>query len=371
MSIQTISRERILPYLASILLIGSGILVFIVYRSYAWPAFLAVLLYAAFDRPNKFFVRLFRGQRTIAAILSTIIVITVVFGPAALLGRYLVLEAIDLGLRLKDYVYSEKILHLAQSLPFVTDLVTSEQFFWVDLVDNLQGFMGKYQQYIDPDKFTSWLSNAYSLLTDSLQISIALTANLIFGLILLFFMFRDGPLFYSFMQDALPFPPELTRRFADRMKEIITAVIRGNIFVSILQGIAAGTGLFFAGIPNSILYGSIAAIFSLIPIIGTGVVWIPAVLYLAFVEYAYKKAIFLAIYSMGMYLFLENILKPKLLDKKLGMHSLFLFLAIIGGIQEFGITGVVLGPLFVTLFMTVWSIYHIWESRPGEIKTDD
>ncbi|MCB1308570.1 MAG: AI-2E family transporter, partial [Leptospiraceae bacterium] len=63
---------------------------------------------------------------------------------------------------------------------------------------------------------------------------------------------------------------------------------------------------------------------------------------------------------------LENIVKPKLMDRKLGMHPLLLFFAILGGLTEFGFTGVILGPLFVTLFMTIWSIYHIWESSPAQ-----
>lgn len=362
-AIRTLSRESILPYITTILLVGAGFLVFIVYRSYAWPVFLAVLFYAGFENLNRLLVRLFRGRRTPAAVLSTILVIIVVLGPSAFLIQYLVFEAIDLVFRLKEYVSGEKILLLAHSLPVATDIITSEPFFWVDLVGTVQTFMGEYASYLDPDKFGSWISNAYSFMTDTLQFTIKLAANLLLGLILLFFLFRDGHNFYSFMERALPFPAVITRSFVDRMKEIISAVLRGNIFVSVLQGAAVGFGLFMTGIDNPVLYGSIAGIFSLIPIVGTMVVWLPASLFLAFVEISYKKGILLGVYCLGMYLFLENILKPKLLDKKLGMHSLFLFLAIIGGIQEFGITGVVLGPLFVTLFLTIWSIYHIWDAE--------
>jgi len=196
------------------------------------------------------------------------------------------------------------------------------------------------------------------------------TINIFIGIILLFFLFRDGPHFYIFLENALPFPKSITSNFVSRMKEIISAVLKGNLLVSAIQGTAVGIGFFITGIPNVFLWGSIAAILSLIPIVGTSIVWIPGSLYLVFFEDSIGWAAVLAIYSLSMFLFLENIIKPKLLDKKLGMHPIFLFLAIIGGIAEFGITGVVLGPLFVTLFMTIWSIYHIWESESETIEED-
>ena len=195
--------------------------------------------------------------------------------------------------------------------------------------------------------------------------------NLLFGMILLFFMFRDGPRLYTKISGVLPFPESIVGNFVRRVREMTYSVLKGIVFVSILQGIFLGIGLFTAGIPGSILYGTIAGIFSMIPIVGTAVVWLPAALYLALFKGYYLTAVVLSLYGLAVYLFLENVFKPKFLDSKLGIHSLFLFLAIIGGLKEFGISGIILGPLFVALFATLWEIYHIWDTDKQLIESGD
>ena len=88
---------------------------------------------------------------------------------------------------------------------------------------------------------------------------------------------------------------------------------------------------------------------------------------MAFLRQEYAPALFLSIYCPAVYLILENVFKPILLDRKLALHPMFLFLAILGGIAEFGPSGVIIGPVVVTLFLTMWRIYHIWGSEvPGE-----
>lgn len=365
--IPVISRTTILPYLAAALLVGAFAMVCIVYRAYVWPAFLAMILYAGFEGVNSRVTKICGGNRTLGAGLTTIFVILVVFGPATLLVMRLVTEGVALAQILREFLSGDRMITALHSFPWVVEFFTGEAFFWLDLAGTIQNLTGEYTSFLDPDRIGSLVTNAYSIALGSMTIALGLAANLLLGVLLLFFLFRDGPLLYGFMEDALPFPREITSRFVVRMKELMSAVLRGNVFVAILQGAAVAGGLFLVGIPNYILYGSIAGIFSLVPIIGTSVVWIPAALFLAFAKQAYGPAIFLSIGAPTAYLILENVFKPILLDRKLSIHPMFLFLAILGGIAEFGPAGVIIGPVIVTLFLTMWRIYHIWGSElPGK-----
>lgn len=362
-TIRTLSREAILPYLAGLLLLLSGVLVFIVYRSYAWPAFMALLLYVAFESVNVKLRGLFGNRRNLAAASTVLLVIISILGPVALLIRHLIRELIYIIELLRTYPFSEKLFDLGLSFPFLTDSYTSEPFFWIHLAPAYRTELGQYTQLLDADRLGAWLSNAYAFVSGGISLTATMTVNILLGLIILFFLFRDGSVFYQFLEDALPFPRTITRKFTDRMRRILRAVLLGNVFVSFIQGTAVGIGLSICGIPNSIVYGFIAALFSMIPIIGTSVVWLPAALYLIIAQQAYGTGIFLILWGIFFYFALENILKPILLDRKLGLHPLLLFLAILGGITEFGVTGIILGPLFVTLFMTIWTIYHVYDSE--------
>jgi predicted PurR-regulated permease PerM len=173
-------------------------------------------------------------------------------------------------------------------------------------------------------------------------------------------MFHEGNHFNNVVQNIMPMQADLYKSFILRMRDIIWAVLVGNFFVALLQGVAITIGLLISGIPSPVLWGVVAAIFSLVPVIGTGVIWLPAAFYLAFIENSYSYAIFIAIYGESMFLLLENIVKPLMMNKKVGLHPLFLFLAIVGGITEFGISGIFVGPLAVTVFLTLWTILKLW-----------
>lgn len=362
--IPSFKKELVLQYLTAGLLLGAGIITFIVYRSFAWSMFIAALFYIGFEKPYQFLLRIFRGRRTLAASVSMILILSVIFGPVLFLMRYVIKEAILFVLHFRDVSSFDRVLHYAKKLPFLIDMVTAEQFFWINMIDTLSGFLKKYGRFLDPEQLGVWIEDAYSFFLISLSFTLSLADIIFFGIILLFFMLRDGPSLYNKILHTLPFPEDILKKFIKRLREMIYAVLKGSVFVSLLQGVMLGLGLFFVGIPSSVLYGTIAAFFSLIPIVGTAVVWLPASLYLAFVENSYGYAIFIALYGLGMYFFLENVFKPKFLNSRLGVHSVFLFFAIIGGLKEFGISGIILGPVFVSLFATLWSMYQIWETEP-------
>ena len=141
---------------------------------------------------------------------------------------------------------------------------------------------------------------------------------------------------------------------------ILDAIIKGNLAIAVVQGVSVGLYFFCFNLPLPILFGGIATFVSLIPIVGTAIVWLPASLYLYVWGDQLIQAIVLGSLSLVTFLSLENIIKPWILDRKLNIHPLFLFLAILGGINEFGLKGVFIGPFLVAIFLVLLEILMLF-----------
>jgi predicted PurR-regulated permease PerM len=201
---------------------------------------------------------------------------------------------------------------------------------------------------------TSVLANV----KDIVSYPINFTLNFIFILLMLFFLFVDGYRLSDAFYKFLPFPNDIEKDVVGRMKQVVRVLLTGNLLIMICQGLMVGLGLFIAGIQVALLGGSIAAILSLIPVVGTTLVWGPAVVYLI-ITGSYLKAVFLGIWCFGWYLVLENLVKPKIFGARLHFHPVIFFFLLLGSIQAFGLPGIFFGPLILTLFYSFWEIYKI------------
>ena len=370
----SIKQNNFLPYIGLFLILGAGYLVFTIFQDYAWPAFSALLLYVGFYEMHKQLLlytaryNIFKGGngnalKGWAAAISTLLACALIIVPSIFIVKQLIGEIYWLIEQIHHFFADEQSLTKLENLPWLGEFVSRKPFFWVDIFNFSAKLTKDFGSYLDPGEIGNWLQGLFRFVRGGVGLTLSFVYNLLLMLILLYFLFRDGPSFYRFLRKALPFPLSVTDYFTASMQRTTMDVLRGNIFVSLLQGSALGLALLVCGFESIFTYGAIAAIFAIVPIIGTAVIWLPSALYLATVEARYGAALLLAIYGLSVYLALENFLKPKLLDSKLGIHPLFLFFSILGGLAEFGISGVILGPLFLVLFKTIWSIYHVWEPK--------
>jgi predicted PurR-regulated permease PerM len=125
-----------------------------------------------------------------------------------------------------------------------------------------------------------------------------------------------------------------------------------------LQGTFLGIGLYIAGFSTPLLWAIIGSIFSLIPVIGTSFVWIPAAVFLI-IQGSFGWAFFIVLWGLGWYLFFENIVKPWAFGEKLNFHPMLFFFLLLGSIQAFGLPGVIIGPILLTFFFSLWEVYSI------------
>lgn len=135
----------------------------------------------------------------------------------------------------------------------------------------------------------------------------------------------------------------------------------GQIVVGIVQGTLAWAGFLFLGVPNPVLWGFLTALISIIPLLGAVLIWFPIDIYLFIMGYMtgeYWRAIALLVYGIFVISTIDNILKPKIVGQRAKIHPLVILFGILGGIQLFGIPGILIGPLVLTLFDLVIEIYR-------------
>lgn len=187
--------------------------------------------------------------------------------------------------------------------------------------------------------------------------TLAFFVNIFLMLLVVYFLLIDGNKLISFITDLSPLPKEQDEKLIRKFKDMAGAVLIGNGLGGLIQGILGGIVFMLFGLKSPFLWGVIMALLAFLPIIGIGVVFIPAAIYL-FLKGQIASAIFFVIFYIILSGGIEYIFKPKIVGQRVKMHTLVVFFSIIGGLKLFGILGIIYGPLIVTAFLTLTDIYH-------------
>lgn len=177
----------------------------------------------------------------------------------------------------------------------------------------------------------------------------------------LFFFFRDHAEFLRGARRLIPLTREETDSVFRRAADTLYAAVFGEILIAAVQGALGGAMFWILGIPAPFLWGFVMAVFSFLPVIGAWMIWTPAAVFL-FVQDAWVKALILLIWGILALSVLPTFLYPVLVGERMRLHTLLVFIAIIGGIMAFGTVGIVLGPLVLALTI---SLLDIWKKRMG------
>ena len=177
-------------------------------------------------------------------------------------------------------------------------------------------------------------------------------------LLSLYYFLVDGPEMVQKLRELSPLPIEHEDRVLGKFREMVGATLRGSFLTALLQGTAGGLVFLFFGLPSPLLWGSVMALVSLVPLVGTALVWGPVVIFYA-VTGAWFKAILLTLICGGIVGSIDNFVKPFLIKGRTELHTLWVFFGVLGGIGVFGFLGIVLGPLVVALLLTLIEIYKI------------
>ncbi len=183
----------------------------------------------------------------------------------------------------------------------------------------------------------------------------SLVAHFLIMTFLVFTFLKDGKQFFSRLRYLSPLKVEQEDFILDSLRKVSKSVLFGSLFIAVLQGIVGGIGLAIAGIP-ALFWGTMMGFTSLIPVLGTGLIWIPASAYLLIVG-KLKMAVFLLLWCGVLVTGIDTVLRPMIVREASRVSTVYVFLAILGGINAFGPLGILYGPLVLTFLMVMLHIY--------------
>ncbi|WP_319779760.1 AI-2E family transporter [Maridesulfovibrio sp.] len=185
----------------------------------------------------------------------------------------------------------------------------------------------------------------------------SLVAHFLIMIFLVFSFLKDGDRFIDRLRYLSPLRLEQEDFIIESLRKVSKSVLFGSLFIAVLQGVVGGIGLAIAGIP-ALFWGTMMSFASLIPVLGTGLIWMPATIYLLIIG-KLKVAIFLLLWCGILVTGIDTVLRPLIVREASRVSTIYVFLAILGGINAFGPLGILYGPLILSFLMVMLHIYGV------------
>jgi len=315
--------------------------------SIIWAILLAMVFYPLFRKLERLLAR----KAVLSALLMTLLVLIVIVLPFSLLMASLAGEAVDL------YHQVEKMIKAGQ-------LQTSmEKMKEISLVKWILAELGQHIDLSQANPLPLLLKNLnqistfiFNQTTTLLKGFSSFVVGFFFTLLALYYFFKDGGHLFARLKEIIPLPSKQKDLLIQRVKDMIYATIYGGLLIAMIQGLLGGLSFWVLGLPSPIFWGTAMALLSFIPIGGTALIWVPAAIILL-IEGAILKGLLLLGLGVFVISMVDNLLRPFFISTRTNIHPLLLFFAVLGGVQAFGLIGLVAGPLVATLFVTLIELY--------------
>ncbi|HEV2706367.1 MAG TPA: AI-2E family transporter, partial [Pyrinomonadaceae bacterium] len=186
---------------------------------------------------------------------------------------------------------------------------------------------------------------------------LGVVVEVFFVIFTMYYLFRDGDRLSLALSSALPLAERNSEEIFLRTREVISASVYGVLVIATIQGALGGLAFWALGLPSALLWGVVMIFMSMIPMAGAFVVWVPAAIYLVATG-QWGKAIVLAAWGTIIIGTVDNFLRPKLVGEKTRLHELLIFFSVLGGLQFFGVLGLVLGPVVVAITLALLDVFR-------------
>lgn len=308
-----------------------------------WSLVLAIL----FAPMNRRFLATMPGRRNGAALLTLTIILLIVILPAIFLGAVLIQEFIAFYDKFQAGQIDIAAL-FAQAMQALPHWATQwlHSFGWTDFSDARASL-------------ASGLSGSFKALAGQALTVGQRTFNLILMLgvmlYLTFFLLRDGDALAKRVVTAMPLRRGPREEMVRNFTIVIRATIKGSLVVAVVQGLIGGLVFWALGLPGALLWGVVMGFFSLLPAVGSALVWVPVAIYLIATGALVKGLIliFCGTFIIGM---VDNVLRPILVGRDTRMPDYVVLISTLGGLQAFGFVGFVVGPVVAALFIVTWNL---------------
>ena len=316
-------------------------------QDFLQPLFWATILAVLFHPSYRYGLRVLGSYPSLVASLTLVMIILIVILPLSLIGLAITQEAADLYARIdaNEIDVQKPLQFLRDTLPSVTAYFDQ---FGVDVQRLQQGLSNVAVTA------SQWLaSQAFNIGQDALRFGVMFCLMLY----LLFFFLRDGAQLVRALIRLLPLGDERERRLFTRFAEVSRATIKGTLVIALIQGAFGGLIFWILGINAAILWGVVMALLSLLPALGSALIWGPAAL-IFFANGAVVKGLILIGVGSLIIGLVDNVLRPMLVGRDTRMPDYVVLLATLGGLTAFGMSGLVIGPIIAALCLTVWEMFE-------------
>ena len=341
-------RKVFTAFLLSFIVVGLVVLAFALLRQFLlallWGAVLAIVTYRSYEQ----LCGILGGRRTLAAFGMTLMVMIVVLGPFLLLTLTFYEDAVLMIDDVRSGVFKEQLGNIMNHPLVVRSMSWAEEITGNKIepdviVDELKGKIDTWTGSLTGSSVAMPLGKAVG---DVLGFMFRLLASLFFIVLSVFYFYKDGPSAITALRDLIPMSEQDRDTILGDIHGAINAAVRGGLVTAIAQGFLGFVILFILGFERPVLWASVMALASLIPLIGTAAVWLPLAGLLA-IDGQVAKALILMGYGVVVIGMADNFLRPMLVGQHMEAHPLLLFFGILGGIAMFGFVGIILGPVVI------------------------
>lgn len=194
---------------------------------------------------------------------------------------------------------------------------------------------------------------------------VGVIVQIFFVIFTMYYLFRDGDKIFATVRDALPLERAQATAVMARTRDVIGASVYGVMAIAVIQGLLGGIAFWALGVPSAIVWGVVMTFLSMIPMLGAFLVWVPAAAYLALAGHP-VKAVLMVLWGTLVIGLADNFLRPKLVGERTKLHELLIFFAVLGGLQVFGVLGIVLGPVVLAITL---ALVEVFRAADREAKT--
>lgn len=328
------------------ILILLSIAFFNILKPFLGDAFLALILVILFKRPFRWFRKKFKDNTKKAAAVTLLMVVVVIIIPVTFIG---LIVANEVGQNytelekqwpsIKEELTEEKIKDQFDGIPYIGDYV--QDIKWEDVEQRLDEIVTTFTEF------------AVKLLQDTFTGAVYFIIHVFILLFLLYFMFADGDQLIKRLQYLIPLKDEDEKELMANMEKVTDGVVINSFMLGMIEGIYGGILFALLGVPSPAFWGVIMAGLSIIPLVGTNSVLVPAAI-IYFLIGDYSTGILILTAGTGVILINQNLIRPRLDAKRSGMHTAMALIASLGGLIWLGIIGFLAGPLLTGLFIVIW-----------------
>ncbi len=332
-------------YFLLLVLGASFLVVYLIAKPFLGPLILAAVFAFLFQPIYQKFLNYTNKRESLAALATTVLAIILVIIPIVFLGMQIFKES----------------SHLYQSL--VSGSGGFEASI-LEIVDRIRSASPVFEDFeLD---FGQYVKQGLAVVIQNLGVVFSSFAKILLNafvfLVAFYFLFKDGGKLKNYFVALSPLADADDELIVSRLKSGVSAAIKGNLAIGLIQGGLTGLGFAIFGVPNAVLWGGVAAVAAFLPGIGTALIITPAIIFLFLTGNTFGGVGLLAwgVTAVGL---VDNFLGPKLVGHGMRLHPLAVFIAVLGGIALFGPLGFILGPLAISVCLALIDIYFSLKNK--------